>query len=47
MPSDGPLAVVANPKDAVKLGRDCPSLDRLDEAIDIAMEKSKPGSNCC
>lgn len=45
--NDGPLAVVANPKDAVKLGKDCPSLDRLDEAIDIAMEKSKQGSDCC
>lgn len=35
--SDGLLAVVADPKDAVKLGHDCPSLARLDEQIDAAM----------
>lgn len=35
--NDGLLAVVANPKDAVKLGHDCPSLARLDEQIDAAM----------
>lgn len=34
----GLLAVVADPKAAVKLGRDCPSLDRLDEAIDAAIQ---------
>lgn len=33
-----PLCVVVNPKAAVRLGRDCPSLDRLDEAIDEAMK---------
>jgi hypothetical protein len=33
----GLLAVVADPKDAVKLGCDCPSLSRLDEQIDAAM----------
>lgn len=33
----GPLAVVRNPKEAVKLGRDLPSRQRLDEAIDSAM----------
>ena len=32
------LCVVANPKDAVKLGHDCPSLERLDELIDQAMD---------
>lgn len=32
-----PLAVVVDPKDSVKLGRDCPSKDRLDKAIDAAM----------
>lgn len=35
--NDGKLAVVVDPKDSVKLGRDCPSLDRLDEMIDEAM----------
>ncbi len=35
--NDGLLAVVADPKDAIKLGYDCPSLDRLDEQIDAAM----------
>lgn len=38
--NDGLLAVVANPKAAVRLGHDCPSLDRLDEAIDSAMKES-------
>lgn len=32
----GPMAVVCNPKESVKLGVDCPSYDRLDEAIDAA-----------
>lgn len=31
------LCVVANPKVAVRLGHDCPSLERLDAAIDAAM----------
>lgn len=35
--NDGLLAVVADPKDAVKLGYECPSLARLDEQIDAAM----------
>lgn len=35
--NDGLLAVVADPKDAVKLGYDCPSLARLDEQIDAAL----------
>ena len=30
------LCVVVNPKNAVKLGHDCPSLERLDAAIDAA-----------
>lgn len=38
--NDGLLAVVSNPKAAVRLGHDCPSLDRLDEAIDQAMQAS-------
>lgn len=33
---DSPLCVVANPRQAVKLGYDCPSMDRLDDAIDAA-----------
>lgn len=37
--SESPLCVVVNPKDAVRLGHDCPSLDRLDEAIDDAMSE--------
>lgn len=32
--NDSPLAVVANPKQAIKLGHDCPSDERLDELID-------------
>ena len=35
--NEGKLAVVVDPKDAVKLGQDCPSLDRLDEMIDELM----------
>lgn len=37
--SAGPLAVVANPREAVKLGRYCPSDDQLDALID---ERMKP-----
>lgn len=33
----GPLAVVADPYSRIKLGSDCPSRDRLDDAIDDAM----------
>ena len=33
----GLLAVVADPKEAIKLGHDVPSRERLDEAIDAAM----------
>ncbi len=35
--NDSLLAVVAYPRDAIKLGHDCPSLARLDEQIDAAM----------
>ena len=35
--SDSPLAVVADPRNAVKPGRDCPSSARLDELIDAEM----------
>lgn len=33
---DAQLCVVAGPKQAVKLGHDCPSGERLDAAIDAA-----------
>lgn len=36
-----PLVVVVDPKNSVKLGRDCPSKDRLDEAIDREMARAK------
>lgn len=36
-----PLCVVEQPKKAVKLGYDCPSLFRIDEAIDAAMAKEQ------
>jgi len=32
------MGVVAHPKSAVKLGYDCPSLDRLDAQIDAIMQ---------
>jgi hypothetical protein len=35
--NNAPLCVVVQPRQAVKLGHDCPALDRLDEAIDVAM----------
>lgn len=38
--NSGVLAVVAGPKEAVKLGYDCPSGSRLDEQIDAAMAES-------
>lgn len=34
---DAQLGVVRYPKASVKLGHDCPSLERLDEAIDAAL----------
>jgi hypothetical protein len=36
--NSSPICAVMRPKDAVKLGHDCPSLDRLDDAIDDAIE---------
>lgn len=36
---DGLLAVVARPKEAVKLGFDCPSDVRLDEMIDAELDE--------
>lgn len=41
--NDGKICVVVDPKDSVKLGRDCPCLDRLDRMIDEAMEQSSDG----
>lgn len=40
--SDGALAVVVNPKEAVKLGHVCPSGPQLDAAIDELMNKEPP-----
>lgn len=40
--NDGQLAVVVDPKRSVKLGHDCPSLDRLDEMIDDQINRSQP-----
>lgn len=37
---DGPLAVVADPYSRIKLGSDCPSHERLDEAVDSIMAKA-------
>jgi hypothetical protein len=34
--NDASLCVVVNPKQAVKLGHDCPSLERLDALVDAA-----------
>jgi hypothetical protein len=39
--NESELCLVRYPKDAVKLGYDCPSLDRLDYAIDAAIAASK------
>lgn len=36
--NEAKLCVVARPKEAVKLGHDCPSFDRLDAEIDAAIE---------
>jgi hypothetical protein len=35
--NEAPMCVVMQPRQAVKLGHDCPALDRLDAAIDEAM----------
>lgn len=37
----GELCIVSQPKHAVKLGHDCPSLFRLDAAIDAAIAQGK------
>lgn len=39
---DSPLCAVRNPAKQVKLGSDCPSRDRLDDAIDVAMQGDNP-----
>lgn len=38
--NESEMAVVCRPKEAVKLGFDCPSRKRLDDAIDAAMKGS-------
>ena len=35
---DSPFCVVMEPKKAVKLGYDCPSLDRLDAFVDEVLK---------
>jgi len=35
--SDASMCVVMKPRSAVRLGHDCPAVDRLDAAIDAAM----------
>jgi hypothetical protein len=40
--NEADMAVVFYPKKSVKLGFDCPSLDRLDAAIDAARATSSP-----
>jgi hypothetical protein len=35
--NEAPLCVVMQPRQAVKLGHDCPAMDRLDAVIDQAM----------
>ena len=40
-----PLAVVVRPKEAIKLGHDCPSRERLDAAIDDEMAAARRGAN--
>ncbi|MEW6316263.1 MAG: hypothetical protein AB1670_07710 [Pseudomonadota bacterium] len=39
---DSPLCAVRNPAKQVKLGSDCPSRDRLDDAIDAALQGAQP-----
>ncbi len=39
---DSPLCVIRDPKQQAKPGTDCPSRDRLDEAIDAAMQGELP-----
>lgn len=40
--SDADVAVVCQPKKSIRLGFDCPSLQRLDDLIDSAMQRSQP-----
>jgi len=39
---DSHLCAVRNPAKQVKLGSDCPSRDRLDDAIDAALQGAQP-----
>jgi len=41
--SDAEVCCVADPKDAVKLGHSCPSLEILDDLIDAAMREEGGG----
>ena len=36
--NEATLCVVVNPKDAIKLGHDCPTLERLDAMVDASMK---------
>ena len=42
--NESDMAVVCHPKTSVKLGFDCPSGERLDDAIDVAMNE-QPGED--
>ncbi len=44
---DGPMAVVVNPKDAIKLGHDAPSRERLDAAIDVHLAEVQGFIDSC
>jgi hypothetical protein len=39
---NSPLCVIRDPKQQAKPGTDCPSRDRLDEAIDAALQGAQP-----
>ena len=39
---NSPLCVIRDPKQQAKPGADCPSRDRLDEAIDAALQGAQP-----
>ena len=43
--NDASMCVVTNPKHVVRLGTDCPTLARLDEAIDAARRLAKAPQN--
>ena len=45
--SESPLCAVVNPKKMVKLGADCPTTTRLDDAIDEAMNALMDGKAKC